>query len=126
MASQNTIPATVNLVMQYSENFSLPSLQAFKMVIKNADGTIKDCTAVTSVPYYYQVPTIHNPAAVANNSFSTVSGDATGLTVTPTEAESNALAGNLTQNSSKITLEWSDGTDVGLAGVGTIILNVNP
>lgn len=96
-----------------------------KLIPKNLDGTVYNCTGYNVATLYYPIVT---PLATTTGTqaLTIVTADATGIVVNTSESQSTTLAGNLTQNSTPCTIVIGDGTNTAIASAGTLSLVTQP
>jgi hypothetical protein len=118
------VPATINLSASFSKILDDYLPITFKLVPKNADGTIYNCTAATDV----SVATTNSAGSPffqgAETAATLGTHDATGVVVSLTDSQVEALFNSSTPGRYNLAVIITDGTTNILAGSGSASLGV--
>lgn len=126
MAKLNSIPDKLTVLINYSQTAAIGNSAQFKLVPKNPDGSIIDCSTYNSNVINYQTTTPSGGTTYTNNPIQTILGDATGIVLGLNQSECATLAGAMTNASVAASVSLDDGTNQLVAGVGTLNLKVTP
>jgi len=127
MAHLSTIPDnTKNPVITGSLSIPNLSVAQFKLIPKNPDGTVFDCTGTTSATMLVGQPTIGTPATQVALSFTVTTADATGLTLNTNGASLLAFVQAIASVSNRYSMSCNTATDDYIAAVGNVNVSVGP
>ena len=125
IATQIT-PQSVNLRSEYSLALSQANPIEQKFVPKNPDGTVFDCTDLTACVMKAQLQG-PNPSLAINCNGTMTTHDATGFTWSMTGAQALGLYANGGGYTNfKYTLQITDSTTYLIAGIGNLVIGINP
>jgi len=126
MANLATIPDNKALTIAYSQSQLFGSMPTVKLVPKNPDGSIFDCTGYNTGNLAYQAPKPSDPTGAQSGTFTVSAADATGITLSFNTTAATSYATTMTTNSSPMQINVSDGTNQILACNGTLNLKSLP
>jgi hypothetical protein len=126
MANLNKLPDRLNVNLTYTGQTSSAQMPSFKLVPKNPDGSIFDCTGYNVATFIIALPTLANPLLSDGATLTIGLADATGIVIAPTQAEATNLAASMPGTRSSGSISITDGTNTVVAGLGQFLGTYNP
>lgn len=124
MAFLDSQPVTYNPVLTYSLTNGSPGLPQVKLSPKDLSGAVIDLTGYTFAEMNVANPKPTNPTLAANQTFTVIAADASGITISLVTADAATLAAAMTNLSGKHDIVVGDGTDTLIAALGQFSLVV--
>jgi len=126
MAHLNSTPDNFSITLNYSTYATFATGAQVKLVPKNIDGTVFDCTGMNAASLNYFYPSPGNAERQANQPITVGTADATGIVLSLTPAQATAIAATMTNTNAPADITISNGTDTMIAGKGNVALNLVP
>jgi hypothetical protein len=126
MANIPTIPMTVSLQLSFANTVAYGGLPIPKLIPRAIDGSVYDCTGVIAANLTVAAPTALNPNATIVEVLAISVADATGITLSITEANTADLAAKLLSRNVPCNINALTATDAFLAATGNLAMQVTP